>query len=93
MAKYDDDDPGFMGQDEAGDGDRITGALLMLAGGAIFLATVGIMFYETELSFGHGLGAFQEKFVLIVLFGVPVFSVGIWIYKWGKRVWRGQGQV
>lgn len=90
MADDDDNDALFRG-DGYGGGDRLQGALLMLVGAAIFLGALGTIFYETELSFGHGLSAFQKRFVLIALFGVPVLFAGAWLYKWGKRVWKGTG--
>lgn len=89
MADDDDDDALFGGHEYGGGGDRLQGALLMLAGAAIFLGALGAIFYETELSFGHGLTAFQKRFVLIALFGVPVLFAGSWLYRWGKRVWKG----
>lgn len=89
MTKYDDDDP-FAIDGAPGPGGRVTGALLMLLGGAIFLTALGVMFYETEMGFGHGLRAFQKTFALVLLFGLPVFIGGIWVYKWGKRMWKGR---
>ncbi len=89
MAKYDKDDFGFL-DGGSGQGSPIAGLLQMLAGVLIFMTSLGLMFYETEKGLSsHSLRAFQTTFALVLLFGIPLFALGIWLYKRGKRIWKG----
>lgn len=89
MARRDDDDFDFVsGSGPAG---PLGGLLQMVAGVFIFIISLAVMFYETEKGLSsHGLREFQISFALVMLFGLPVFAVGIWLFNRGKRIWMGR---
>lgn len=89
MARHDNDDFDYIGGDGAGPGARISGLIMMVLGTAVSVGSVATMFYETDMGFGHGLREFQKTFALVLLFGVPVLFAGVWVFKLGKRIWKG----
>ena len=90
MARNDDLDLFGSGEGPSG-GDRVIGALFMLIGTLIFLAAFAIMFYETDQGLeSHNMHTFLTTFGLVLVIGLPVFIGGIWLFKRGMRVWKGE---
>lgn len=89
MPRHDDDD--FFDGNGPGAAGPMSGLLQMVGGVLILIASLAVMFYETEKGLSsHGLREFQISFALVMLFGLPVFGVGVWLFNRGKRIWKGQ---
>ena len=86
MSRRDDDE--LFGGGGPGPAGPMVGLLQMVGGAVIFVVSVAVMFYETDKGLSsHGLREFQIAFALVMLFGLPVFALGIWLFKRGKRIW------
>lgn len=90
MARHD-DDLDFLGGDGPSPGERIAGAVQIVLGMVIFMASFVVMFYETDKGLeSHNMHTFLANFGVVLFIGVPIFAGGIWLFKRGMRAWKGQ---
>ena len=88
----DDDDLDFLGGDGPNVGERLIGALFILIGMMLFLSSFAVMFYETDKGLeSHNMHTFLTTFGLVLIVGVPIFVGGVWLFKRGMRIWKGNG--
>ena len=88
----DDDDLDFLGGDGPSAGERLIGALFILIGMMLFLSSFAVMFYETDKGLeSHNMHTFLTTFGLVLIVGVPIFVGGVWLFKRGMRIWKGNG--
>ena len=90
MAKQDDEFD-FLDGVPSDTGGRLSGVLFIIVGTILFIASALYMVdgIFTGLSTGQ-LNQFFSKFAFVAITGMPVFIIGVWLFKRGRRLRKGK---